>query len=113
MPPAAAGDRRVATVLGTSVLLGVADRLISVVWQAAGESRAATLFGRQSRRWLELTPMERSMAVGAALLAAAASHVGLMVTHDRPAGWLWLVPPAIAASIGLLLMVWPRTDVKA
>lgn len=103
-----ADDPRVSRVLGTSALLGAADRLIETVWRAAGHSRVASLFGRWRRDSLRLASAERSTAVGIALLVASASHLVMQAAHEMPAGWLWLVPPGMAATIGVTLVVWPR-----
>lgn len=110
--PLALDDRRVSRALGASTLLRAADRLIFFVWQAAGQSFVATMFGRATLPWQEVAAHDRRTAVGVALLVAGCTHVGLTVLQEWPAGWLWAVPAGIAATIGLVFVAWPRTSVE-
>lgn len=110
MVPPARDGQRVSRPLGTSVLLRAADRVIVIVWHAAFHSSAARWFTWSSRVWLAFAPGERRTVVGVGLLAAVASHLGLTVIHDIPAGWLWLVPPGIAVTVGLMLLTWPGSS---
>lgn len=111
-PGAPVDDRHVSRALGTSALLRAADRAINVVWHAAGESRAAKILGRPTRGWQGFVARERSTLVGVALATAAATHLAVTVAHETPAGWLWLVPPGIAVTIAVVLLMWPRTEVN-
>lgn len=97
-------DPRVARSLGASVLLHAVDAGITTVWGAAAQSRTGTAVTRACRQWRECSPSERWSMMGVALVTASLVHVGLTLTHDAPPGWLWLMPPAIAATIGVLLL---------
>lgn len=109
----AGDDRRVTRALGASALLRIVDSAIVTVWDAAGQSRTGTIVKRAREQWFAQAPLERFKTVGVALLSASVVHLGLTATHEVPPGWLWLVPPAMAATIGLLLLAGARCGVKA
>lgn len=106
-------DPRVARALGASVLLRAADAAIAIVWDAASRSRAGQAAARAHRQWRDQSPSARLTVTGLALVTASLVHVGLTVTHDMPPGWLWVAPPAIAATVGMLLLVGARPGAKA
>lgn len=106
-------DPRVTRALGESALLRMIDTAIASVWVAAGQSHTVTAVTRAYVQWHQQPHHERLTMVGVALLTASVVHLGLIVTQETPPGWLWLVPPAIAATIGLLLLLGARSGVKA
>lgn len=106
-------DPRVARALSASVLLRALDALIAIVWDAAGGSRTGMAVKGARQQWRDRQPSARLTMIGVALLTASLVHIGLTVTHEMPPGWLWVVPPAIAATIGMLLLAGARRDLKA
>ena len=55
---------------------------------------------------------QKRLAGGIALIVAASVHVGLVVWHEQPPLWLWLIVPALAVAIGLLLLAFAGTEGK-
>lgn len=98
-------DPRVARALESSVLLGAVSRVVHAVWRAAATSRAAAVVLDLQRDWSARPRAAHRVAIGVLLIAAAATNLVLAAANQRPAGWLWIVPPAIAASIGGLLLI--------
>jgi hypothetical protein len=68
--------------------------------ERAGESAF-----RNSRVMSLVTSLSRhaNTNAGFVLIAGAATHVVLLLLNGRPAGWLWIVPPALVAASGALL----------
>ena len=105
-------DPRVVHALESSVLLGAASSVMRRVWRAAGQSRVVTRIGSARAEWERHSRSERRLALGVMLLVAAATHLVLVIAHEVPAGWLWLAPAGMAASVGLLC-VWTSTAPRA
>lgn len=95
-------DPRVVRALESSVLLGAVSGVMHRLWHAAAHSRVAGRMAGARAEWERHRRAERRLAFGLMLLVAAATHVVLVITHGIPAGWLWIVPPGMAASLGLL-----------
>lgn len=95
---------RVSLALRSSVLLGPIDRAIDALWRSAAQSRTMSAITASLEPWLVLTEGQRRSAIALLLGSAAVAAVALTWFYQRPAGWLWLLPPLMAASIGLLLM---------
>jgi hypothetical protein len=57
-----------------------------------------------SARWAHMTRSDRHRATGSMLLLASTLHVVLSTTFAANPGWLWLVVPVIAMSIGVVFI---------
>ena len=101
-------DRRVTRVVESSLLFGLADRALARAWHAAASSVAVVLVRRVAAAWREVPASRQRFTAGLALLAAAATHVALMLTGPVPPGWLWLLLPGLFATAGLMLMALSR-----
>lgn len=97
-------DRDVAAIVAASApirsgraLMVATERMAvqSVLWRVSQQAR---------RSWSELRPPVRASAVGTTLLAAVGVHLAVSVAAGRPAGWLWLIVPALVATTGALLV---------
>lgn len=55
---------------------------------------------------------QKRLAGGIGLIVAASVHVGLVVWHEQPPLWLWLIVPALAVATGLLLLAFAGTEGK-
>lgn len=96
---------RVNAALRSSVLLGWVDRATTVVSRSAGQSRVMAPARAWHAQWLALSPAERRLNTARLLCSAAvAAVVAMTLSPDTPPGWLWLVLPGIALSIGLLCL---------
>ena len=105
-----ADDPQVVGVLESGVLLGGASRVIAAIWNAARESRTGAAFARVIGVWRGLPISERRLATSVLLAAAAATHVALVITGDRQAGWLWLAAPAAVLSVALMVALTSRAE---
>lgn len=113
MTPLVNDDPRVTRALGDSVLLRAADAALAWVWAAADRSRTGLALQRAAGQWRDQAAAERLTVIGVALLTASFVYAGLTVTHEMPPGWLWVVPPAIAATVGMILLLGSRRDLQA
>ena len=59
-----------------------------------------------ARRWL---PGVRSR-IGDVIVAAALTHIALMVTIARPPSWQWTILPSIFLMAGIVLVLTARPD---
>ena len=107
-PSVAVDEPQVVAALESGVLLGAASRAIAAVWNAAARSRTAAACERAIATWRGLPISERRLATSVFLVVAAATHVVLAVTSEMQAGWLWLVPPAVALSVALMAALTSR-----
>ncbi|HYE87907.1 MAG TPA: hypothetical protein VEA16_16200 [Vicinamibacterales bacterium] len=92
------------SALQSSVLLAAAAAVVQVVWRAAAQSRSARSAAALRQRWDGLGVDAQRTAIGMALVMAGLTNVAVTAASDHPAGWLWIAPPAIAASIGAVLL---------
>jgi hypothetical protein len=67
-------------------------------------SRSAALTAMAGNAWSNAARSERGRGVGLALLVAAIAHVAMMMAQGPRAGWVWLVVPATAGAIGVMLL---------
>ena len=103
MTPSNAGDDpRVVEALRSSVLLGAVASLMHAMWRGVAASRTAGAATAAKSEWNRHSRGERQQAAGVMLVAAAVTSVLVIAAHEMPAGWLWLAPPAIAATLGAI-----------
>ncbi|HYB96941.1 MAG TPA: hypothetical protein VEC39_18360 [Vicinamibacterales bacterium] len=100
-------DPRVVDALASSAVLGVLAAMVNVVWRAGGSSRLAASTRRWTQEWRACPVEDRRSAISVAVIAAAVTCVALVWLGERPPGWLWLTPPAIALSAAILVALWP------
>lgn len=97
---------RVSELLRASALLEPCDRAISALWGAAATSSTTAMITAVLSQWRAMTPVERRTSLAVLLWSAAATAVAVTAFYQPPAGWLWLLPPAAAVSLGLTLRFW-------
>lgn len=102
---AEAADRGVKLALAGSWMLGTADRAADAMVRAMDLSMAAQRASWLREAWGGLPRASRRHAIGTALLAGVATHIGLTAWQELPAGWLWLLVPALIAGIGALCLL--------
>jgi hypothetical protein len=118
---AADADRRVAAFLQprdhsgaeryllSSVSLGAFDRAtqrLAAWWLDAEAGRAAIVL---AGAWSRESQSSRNRRLGIVFLVAVAVHVTLMLWQGPPPGWFWLLIPALAASVAVLLLLAARS----
>ena len=96
-------DPEVVRALESSVVLRAVARAGNALWDAAARSRSASRFADARRAWRAQPRDQRRRSTACVLIVAAAIHVILVAVNEVPAGWLWLLPPAMAASIGSVI----------
>lgn len=77
---------------------------------AGSRSRSVRAVATIAGAWHGLSRGERRRAIGLTLVTSAAIHAVLTVMHQVPAGWMWLVVPAIAFAEGIVLVVASGSD---
>jgi hypothetical protein len=90
------------------MLLGAASRAIAAIWNAAAQSRTVAACERTYAEWRGVPIGDRRLATSTVLVAAAATHVLLAATSETQAGWMWLVLPAAALSVALMVVLTSR-----
>ena len=99
------------TQLTESVIGRLGGAAIEVTARAAAESRIAGAARQSAAAWARLGTAIKYRATGTVALAAAATHVALLLPHHPPGAW-WLILPSIAGAFGVTLialsMVAPR-----
>lgn len=100
-------DRRVTTVIKSSVVFGLFDRALDRVWRSGSTSATVTMATGVASAWTGLDVRVRRVAAGAMLVVAVAAHIVFTWLTQVPAGWIWLVLPGIVGAIGLLLVAAP------
>ena len=117
---AADADRRVAARLAprdyaaaeryvlSSRCIGALDRLTKRFesWWFESQTRQAVIAFADA--WSRETRSSRNYLVGVAALVAAATHATLMLWQGPPPQLYWLLVPALAAAVGVLLLVSAR-----
>jgi hypothetical protein len=94
-------------VLESSAVIKAFDRAMTCA-SAAGETSLALAWIRRLGR--AVAPGDRRLLVGIALLVAPFVHVGLVMWHERPAGWQWLVLPGLSFAIGLVFLLFGASE---
>ena len=91
----------------TTIASGTIARTLVHTLQRCGaaiQTSACVRMGRSlTAPWLEAGWAIQRRASGALLLVAAVVHVLLILRVGVPPGWLWIMPPAVAAALGGLL----------
>lgn len=107
-------DDRVWTQLTESVIGRIGGAAIEVTARATAESRIAGVARQFTATWRRLDPAIKHRAAGAFALAAAATHVAMLLPHHPPGAW-WLILPSLAGAFGVALIalsfVAPRSGV--
>lgn len=98
-------DRRLSTVLNSSAAFAMVDGAVRRFWRAMEMSEANAIAHRTYARWQGLAWTRQRFMLGSTLLAAVAVHVGLRIWQGPDPGWLWLILPVTAATIGALFIV--------
>lgn len=104
----AEADRHVAAVIKSSVVFGLFDRALGLVWRAAAGSVVASAATQAAAAWTSVDRGSRRLALGTMLIVAVAAHVLWTLATQVPPGWLWLVVPGIAGAVGALLVLASR-----
>ena len=113
-------DRRVASFLRprdcgdaeryllSSVSLGAIDRATSRLERWWFESRSGRALITLAGQWSRESRSSRNQSLGLIFLAAAATHVSLLIWQGPPPQFFWLLLPALAAAAGVLLLASAR-----
>jgi uncharacterized membrane protein HdeD (DUF308 family) len=103
-------DRRVVSVIRSSVLFSALHRALATVWRAAEGSAVVHTLSQWAGEWSGLDPSRQRLVIGSMLIMAAVTHVVLTLATLTPPGWFWMVLPGIVAAIGMLLVAWPAPN---
>lgn len=95
----------VKVLLDNSRTLTAVDRTAAIVAEAIDRSTAAHHTRRLREAWLGFSQASRRGVIGTVLLTGVATHVGMTAWQELPAGWLWLLVPALAAGAGALCLL--------
>lgn len=99
--PLAATDRYLAS---SAIVQRVDGAFRKLAWWWVN-SRSAALMAMAGNAWSHTDRSERVRGAGLSLLIATVVHVALMMVQGPRAGWVWLVVPATAGAIGVVLLV--------
>ena len=106
--PVTQEDRReVFSVVESSAVFRATDRIVSSL---ARTPESSVVVGLVRDAWSALHPGQKRLALGLALLVASLVHAGLVLWHEAPPTWLWLIAPGLAVSAGLLLVVFASME---
>src|SRR5262245_35287845 len=98
--PAPGDERAAVNVLESSAVVRWLDRAIAT-WSVAFQFSLALAQLRRLQR--AVAPADGRFLLGIALVVAPWVHAALIVFHERPAGWLWLMLPSLCFLVGLLM----------
>ena len=96
-------DERVWTQLTESVIGRLGGAALEVTARASAGSRLGAAARHSTAKWRSLDPAIEYRAVGAFALAAAATHVAMVLPHHPPGAW-WLILPSLAGAFGMALI---------
>ena len=99
----ASQDDTVWMQLTESAIGRLGGALIERTKRAAGDSRLVGGVKRANAAWSGLAPAITYRAVGTFTLAAAATHVAMMLPQHPPGAW-WLILPSLAGAFGITLV---------
>lgn len=91
-------------IVESSRAFSVVASILRRVETAAGGSMFYRRVLHASARWAQMTGSERHRTTGSILLLASTLHVVLSAFFAENPGWLWLVVPVIAISIGVVFI---------
>jgi len=95
-------------MLSASVLVRWASHVtvrLAAAWQ---RSRLRGVVVGQVARWRRSSPVAAAANGAKVLIVATIVHLGLSLASHRPAGWLWLVVPAMAGASAAVLFLASR-----
>src|SRR5688500_4287167 len=98
-------DARLKRALMSSATVAMIERARTVLLSAVTRSRSAESVRQYREAWIAAPWPRRRLVSGIVLLVAAVVHVVLVRAAGDPAGWFWLIVPALAASVGVLAIV--------
>src|SRR5687767_13454796 len=98
-------DARLQRALMGSATVAMIDRARVVLLSAIARSRTSAWVRQRRDTWVATPWPRRRRVSGVVLLVAAIVHVVLVIAAGDPAGWFWLIVPALAASVGVLAIV--------
>lgn len=93
-----------AQVIGASTAVRFVESILSVIRRAAFTSAAGAQFRRAARAWTAEPLTQRRLALGLMLIVGVIVHLAMSLWQGPPPGWLWLVPPGLAAAIAVLFV---------
>ena len=96
-------DDRAWTQLTESVIGRIGGAAIEVAARATAESQVVSTARRWTAEWSRLVPAIKYRAAGAFALAAAATHVAMLLAHHPPGAW-WLILPSLVGAVGVALI---------
>lgn len=106
--PAAGDDRLVVDIVTSSRLFVWAEAATRLLSRAAGSSAVLKRFRAVQEHAADVPPAMRRRAAGLTLIVASLTIVGLNVASEPLPGWLWLVVPAAALLVGVVLVLASR-----
>lgn len=91
-------------VIGRSAIARGVSSIGRRLEAAGSRSRAIQAVTTIGGAWRAMATGERCRATGVTLMTASAVHLVLTVLNHVPAGWMWLIVPAVAFAQGALLI---------
>lgn len=98
-------DGRVVALLESSRIVRAVSGAYGTVLRAHAHSWAAGVARRVAAAWRASGAANERRFLGTVLLAAVTTHVAMTLWQEAPPGWFWLVLPAIAAAVGVVLIL--------
>jgi hypothetical protein len=102
-------QEQIVSIVRSSRFFRFVDRWVDLIQRACVNSIAVD---RVRRTWTGIEVAQQRLMVGLGLMAAALVHVGLVWWHEAPPSWLWLILPALATALGVLLLMFASTERK-
>lgn len=91
-------------ILESSFVIRLAGRAITAISQASGQSAFLAPVRTARAAWQVQSVTIKQRALGIVLLTAAATYSGLAIWKQDPPGWIWMIVPVLAMTIGGLLI---------
>ena len=98
------------TIVRSSQIFRVIDLVVDRLTRACDTS--AVLQGVR-RMWSATASAQKRLIAGVALIVAAAVHVTLIVWHETPPSWLWLIVPGFTVAFGVLFVIFSGAERRA
>jgi uncharacterized membrane protein HdeD (DUF308 family) len=98
-------DEQVVALLASSALVRRADRAAQLAAKEIRSSAVADTLRRAAAAWSVVTAARRRFSIGLTLVVSSVVNVGLTTATGSVPGWLWMVIPGLAATIGAVMMV--------